>query len=93
MLKHGLRTASRRLAATGPLTHASIYEYFLFWFIQYYSIYKVFKIGNLKVTFKINRYFLYFCVDLLLNRPYRFFTFDPMASFPCLLVLARQASA
>ena len=29
----------------------------------------------------------------LLNRPYRLFTFDPMASFPCLPVLARQACA
>ena len=27
------------------------------------------------------------------NRPYRLFTFDPMASFPCLPVLARQACA
>ena len=28
-----------------------------------------------------------------LNRPYRLFTFDPMASFQCLPVLARQACA
>ena len=27
------------------------------------------------------------------NRPYRLFTFDPMASFPCLPVLARHACA
>ena len=27
------------------------------------------------------------------NRPYRLFTFEPMASFPCLPVLARQACA
>ena len=31
--------------------------------------------------------------NLYPNRPYRLFTFDPMASFPCLPVLARQACA
>ena len=30
---------------------------------------------------------------LVSNRPYRLFTFNPMASFPCLPVLARQACA
>ena len=34
-----------------------------------------------------------FARDSAANRPYRLFTFDPMASFPCLSVLARQACA
>ena len=45
------------------------------------------------IRYLLNKCLLFLWSVLVANRPYRLFTFDPMASFSCLPVLARQACA